>query len=94
MQGLCALLLVLLFCSGAATAENTLKVRVTDFPPQLLLGFGGSLEGGQCGACNEHYRASRLPSSFFRPALGAWIEFHADWDVALHDEPEQDPGAL
>lgn len=22
---------------------------------------------------------------FFRPALGAWIEFHADWDVALHD---------
>jgi polar amino acid transport system substrate-binding protein len=37
MPGLCAFLLLLLFSSGASATENTLQVRVTDFPPNYYL---------------------------------------------------------
>ncbi|MFP3977540.1 MULTISPECIES: substrate-binding periplasmic protein [Marinobacter] len=45
MNGLRTFLLALLFCSGAAFAENTLKVRVTDFPPNYHLDSQGRWTG-------------------------------------------------
>lgn len=45
MPGLCAFLLVLLVSSSVAATENTLQVRVTDFPPNYYRDSEGTWTG-------------------------------------------------